>query len=109
MAGESGGGYICSGAMVKLAMEGESGLVKLAVPIIPMVSSYQFSDQAGMTKDEAGQADGMRRIWKLISGPEVEIFPLSSLFYPPIFIESLSPPVDAKQTFLLYFERMLIA
>merc|ERR1719402_786624 len=35
IAGESGGGYICAGAMVQLARQGESNLVKLAVPIIP--------------------------------------------------------------------------
>ena len=73
MAGESGGGYICSGAKVQLARQGESGLVKLAVPIIPMLSSYTFTDKSAMTTSEAGQADGMMKIWTLIAGPEVSI------------------------------------
>ena len=73
MAGESGGGYICAGAMVQLAKEGESDLVKLAVPIIPMLSSYAFTDKAAMTTSEAGHADGMRMVWKLIAGPELII------------------------------------
>ena len=33
IAGESGGGYICAGAMVQLARQEEGHLVKLAVPI----------------------------------------------------------------------------
>ena len=73
IAGESGGGYICTGTMVKMAREGESGLVKLAVPIVPMISSYFFTDKEAMMKDEAGQLDGMRRIWKMISGSEVRL------------------------------------
>merc|ERR1712236_92088 len=63
ISGESGGGYVCAGAMVKLAQEGESHLVKLAIPIIPMVCDYAFSDKAAMTKDEAENADGMKKIW----------------------------------------------
>ena len=73
MAGESGGGYICSAAMVQLARKEESSLVKLAVPIIPMLSSYAFTEKTAMTSSEAGQADGMRKISKLIDGPEVTI------------------------------------
>ena len=55
MAGESGGGYICAGAMVQLAKEGESDLVKLAVPIIPMLSRYCFTEKAAMTKPETNR------------------------------------------------------
>ena len=43
MVGESGGGYICSGAMVQLAMKEEAGIVKLAIPIIPMLDDYEFT------------------------------------------------------------------
>ena len=71
MAGESGGGYICAGAMVKLAREEESHLVKLAVPIIPMLTDLCFSDTAAMTKFEAEHAPGQQKIWRLIAGPEV--------------------------------------
>jgi len=72
MAGESGGGYICAGAMIKLAMEEESNLVKLAIPTIPMVSDYSFSDPAAMTKEEREMAIGQRKIWRLIAGPDVD-------------------------------------
>ena len=71
MAGESGGGYICAGAMVQLARKEEAHLVKLAIPIIPMLSDYCFIDTAAMTKYEAEQAIGQRKIWRLIGGPEV--------------------------------------
>jgi len=82
IAGESGGGYICTGTMVKMAREGESGLVKLAVPIVPMISSYFFTDKEAMMKDEAGQLDGMRRIWKMISGSEIDSNRSDSLLFP---------------------------
>ena len=73
MAGESGGGYICAGAMVKLAREEESHLVKLAVPIIPMLTDYCFSDTAAMTKFEREHAPGQQKIWRLIAGPGVRV------------------------------------
>merc|ERR1711994_570390 len=56
MAGESGGGYICSGAMVQLALKEEAGLVKIAIPVIPMLDDYEFSDPLSMTKEEAESA-----------------------------------------------------
>ena len=71
IAGESGGGYICAGAMVHLARKEESHLVKLAIPVIPMVSDYSFSDPAAMTKEEAEGAGGQQKMWRLISGPKV--------------------------------------
>merc|ERR1711971_70665 len=39
-AGESGGGYVCMSALLHLAMRGQTGLVKLALPIVPMLSDY---------------------------------------------------------------------
>ena len=71
IAGESGGGYICAGTMVMLAREDQANMVKLAIPIIPMLSDYCFSDPAAMLKYEAEGADGMQKIWRLIAGPEV--------------------------------------
>ena len=71
IAGESGGGYICAGTMVMLAREEQANMVKLAIPIIPMLSDYCFSDPAAMLKYEAEGADGMQKIWRLIAGPEV--------------------------------------
>jgi len=82
MAGESGGGYICAGAMVKLAREEESHLVKLAVPIIPMLTDLCFSDTAAMTKFEAEHAPGQQKIWRLIAGPEFDAMSADALLYP---------------------------
>ena len=49
IAGESGGGYVCAGAMVQLASKGEAGLIKLAIPIIPMLDDFEYaSSRASM-------------------------------------------------------------
>merc|ERR1712156_722049 len=82
MAGESGGGYICAGAMVQLATQEESHLVKLALPIIPMLDDYCFSDTAAMTKEESDHAPGQQKIWRLIAGPEFEKMGGNPLLYP---------------------------
>jgi len=82
IAGESGGGYICAAAMVQLARNGEGNLVKLAAPIIPMLSDYSFTDKAAMTKEEAENADGQRKIWRLIAGDGIESMSSDSLLYP---------------------------
>merc|ERR1711910_34792 len=42
MAGESGGGYICPGA-----------IVQLAIPIIPMLDDYEFTCRLSMTTEES--------------------------------------------------------
>ena len=67
ISGESGGGYICFGTMVMLAQRGESSLVKAALPIIPMVSDYFFSDSLAMTEEERLNVYGMRSAWKAIA------------------------------------------
>ena len=59
--------------MVHLARQGEGHLVKLAVPVIPMLSDDSFGDTAAMTKLEAENAKGQQKIWRLIAGPEVGI------------------------------------
>ena len=71
IAGESGGGYICAATMVHLARHDESHLVKLAVPVIPMLTDYSFGDTAAMTKEEAENAVGQQKVWRLIAGPNV--------------------------------------
>ena len=71
IAGESGGGYICAGAMVQLARQDEAHLVKLAVPIIPMLSDDSFGDPAAMTTAEADNAVTQQKVWRLIAGPGV--------------------------------------
>jgi len=70
IAGESGGGYICSGAMVMLAMNGETDLVKLAMPAIPMLSDYPFSSPSAMTKEERESSEQMQICWKAVAGPD---------------------------------------
>ncbi|KAL5269635.1 hypothetical protein ACHWQZ_G003176 [Mnemiopsis leidyi] len=65
--GESGGGYICLGTCVLLAQHDESHLIKLALPIIPMVDDYAFSNPHSMTVDERSGFMVMRRIWTMIS------------------------------------------
>merc|ERR1719228_1166037 len=82
MAGESGGGYICSGAMVQLARQGEGNMVKLAIPIIPMLTNYCFGDTAGMTAEEAMQSGGQKLIWKAIAGPDIESMTNDPMLFP---------------------------
>ena len=36
-----------------------------------MLSDYSFSDTAGMTKEEAENAVGQQKIWRLLAGPGV--------------------------------------
>jgi acetyl esterase/lipase len=48
--GESGGGYLTAGLCVMLAQKDEAHLVKLAVPVIPMVDDYAWNDPSSMTK-----------------------------------------------------------
>merc|ERR1712183_737508 len=82
MAGESGGGYICSGAMVQLARQGEGNMVKLAIPIVPMLSNYCFGDTAGMTAEEVMQSGSQKSIWKAIAGPEIESMTNDPMLFP---------------------------
>jgi len=67
ISGESGGGYICFGTMVKLAMKNESHLVKAALPIIPMISDYVFSDPCAMTEEERDSVGGLRSNWRALA------------------------------------------
>ena len=47
---------------------GEAGLVKLAIPIIPMLTDYCLSDPASMTKHAAEGTAIQAAIWRLIAG-----------------------------------------
>ena len=71
--GESGGGYICSSTMVYLAMQEEAQLIKLAIPIIPMLTDYCFGDPSAMTKEESENSGMQRLIWQLIAKDEVKL------------------------------------
>ena len=83
IAGESGGGYICSGAMVHLARKGEGHMVKLAIPVIPMLTDYSFTNKKAMTNAEAENAEGQMKIWRLIAGSKV-IEPISGALFTQI-------------------------
>jgi len=72
IAGESGGGYICLGAMVLLAERDEGTIVKLAIPGIPMVDDYCFSDPLAMTVEERNAHLGMRKVWKTLIADDFE-------------------------------------
>merc|ERR1712055_1162790 len=50
-----------------LAKNNESHLVKLAVPVIPMLDDYCWGDTKSMTKEEAGMAVMQQKIWKALS------------------------------------------
>ena len=65
--GESGGGYICLGSMVLLAQRNQANIVKLAIPCIPMVDDYAFSDPLSMTKEENENNAMMRKMWNFIA------------------------------------------
>ena len=72
LTGDSGGGYICAGAMVQLASKDEGDLIKLAVPIIAMLDDYEFSSRESMTNDAAERVVMMQKIWETIGGKEFE-------------------------------------
>ena len=57
--------------MVHMARMEESHLVRLAMPVIPMLSDNSFTDPAAMTKEEAENAGGQQKVWRLIAGPKV--------------------------------------
>jgi len=65
--GESGGGYLTAALCVMLARKDESHLVKLAVPVIPMLDDYCFTDPLAMTKEEAGMVPIQKKIWNAIA------------------------------------------
>jgi len=67
-AGESGGGYVCMSALLHLAMRGQTGLVKLALPIVPMLSDYFLTTSPlSMTEEERSNMAGMRSSWKALA------------------------------------------
>lgn len=105
--GESGGGYLTSGLCVMLAQKDESNLVKVAVPVIPMVDDYCFGDVNSMTKEEAGMAVGQRAIWAALatdlkeqrSRPDPLLFPAKS---PDDLLEKFPPTLIVESEFDFY-------
>merc|ERR1740128_928944 len=65
--GESGGGYLTAALEVMLAQKDESHLVKLAIPVIPMLDDLCFSDTQSMTAEERDQAIPQRTVWLAIA------------------------------------------
>jgi len=73
-AGESGGGYVCMSALLHLAMRGQTGLVKLALPIVPMLSDYFLTTSPlSMTEEERSNVAGMRSSWKALAQAPQEL------------------------------------
>ena len=106
MAGESGGGYVCSGAMVQLALKEEASIVKIAIPIIPMLDDYEFSCKLSMTKEEAEGAVMMQRVWQAIAGPDFESKRKDPLLFPgkasPELLAKMPPTLAWEDEFDMY-------
>lgn len=82
IAGDSGGGYICLGAMVLLSETDESDLVKLGIVGVPMVDDYCFSDELAMTVEERSSAGFMRKVWRDLIAADFEEQKKSPLLFP---------------------------
>jgi len=106
MAGESGGGYICSAAMVQLALKGEAGLVKIAIPVIPMLDDYEFNCRLSMTAEESEGALMMQKIWQAIAGPDFESKRKDPLLFPgkasPELFAKMPPTIVWEDEFDMY-------
>ena len=105
IAGDSGGGYICLGAEVLLAQNDETDLVKLALPGIPMVDDYLFSDPAAMTNEERETAMMMRKVWKCIAA-DLEKQKEDPLLFPgkasPELLEKFPPTIIVEGEFDMF-------
>ena len=66
--------------MVVLAMRKETNIVKAAIPIIPMISDYFFSDPAAMTTEERLNQESMKVVWKYIAKVGITL-DISETFY----------------------------
>ena len=66
--------------MVVLAMRKETNIVKAAIPIIPMISDYFFSDPAAMTTEERLNQESMKVVWKYIAKVGITLY-ISETFY----------------------------
>jgi len=106
MAGESGGGYICSAAMVQLALKGEAGLVKIAIPVVPMLDDYEFNCRLSMTAEESEGALMMQKIWQAIAGPDFESKRKDPLLFPgkasPELFAKMPPTIVWEDEFDMY-------
>jgi len=106
MAGESGGGYICSGAMVQLALKEEASMVKIAIPVIPMLDDYEFSCPLSMTAEESESALMMQKIWQAIAGPDFESKRKDPLLFPgkasPELLAKMPPTIVWEDEFDMY-------
>jgi len=65
--GESGGGHLTASLCVLLAQRDESHLVKMAMPIIPMLDDYAWNDPLSMTKEEADMVAVQKRVYNAIA------------------------------------------
>lgn len=103
ISGESGGGYICFGAMVMLAQKQEANIVKAAFPIIPMMSDYFFSDPASMTSEERFNQESMKVMWKYIA-KDLEADWTDPLLFPSKASDSLMKEMPPAVIFSAEFD-----
>jgi len=110
--GESGGGYLVYGVEVMLAQKNEANLIKLAIPVIPMVDDYCFGDTSTMTDEEKEQAVIQKAIWNALAtdlkeqGEDPLLFPGKASNK---FLEKFPPTVVVEVEFDFYItesERM---
>ena len=104
--GESGGGYIVLGAMVLLAERGEGDLVRLAIPVVPMIGDYCFSDPLAMTVEERKYHMVMRKTWKDIIAADFEQQKTSPHLFPgkasEELLEKFSPVIILEAEFDMF-------
>ena len=89
LSGESGGGYIVLGTLVMLAEQGEGDLVKLAMPVVPMVDDYCFSDPLAMTVEERFSHAEQRKIYQYMIAADFEQQKTSPYLFPGKVSEEL--------------------
>ena len=92
--------------MVQLALKGEAGLVKIAIPVIPMLDDYEFNCRLSMTAEESEGALMMQKIWQAIAGPDFESKRKDPLLFPgkasPELLAKMPPTIVWEDEFDMY-------
>merc|ERR1719239_1242275 len=91
---------------VQLALKGEAGLVKIAIPVVPMLDDYEFNCRLSMTAEESEGALMMQKIWQAIAGPDFESKRKDPLLFPgkasPELIAKMPPTIVWEDEFDMY-------
>merc|ERR1712038_1979302 len=79
---------------------------RIAMPVIPMLDDYEFSDPLSMTKEEAESAVMMQKIWQAIGGPDFEAKRQDPLLFPgkasPELLAKMPPTIVWEDEFDMY-------